>query len=55
MDLEELMPQGADNAKPEKKSPLVSLEKDLDLYAESIREVAVEIMVEGISSRPIFI
>lgn len=55
MDLEELMPQGADNTKQEKKSPLVSLEKDLDLYADSIREVAVEIMVEGISSRPIFI
>lgn len=39
----------------EKKSPLVSLEKDLTFYAESIKEVAVEIMVEGISSYPIFI
>lgn len=38
-----------------KKSPLVSLEKDLSFYAESIREVAVEIMVEGISKNPIFI
>jgi hypothetical protein len=46
-----------DNGAPkkEKKSPLVSLEKDLSFYAESIKEVAVEIMVEGISSHPIFI
>ena len=41
--------------KKEKKSPLVSLEKDLTFYAESIKEVAVEIMVEGISLNPIFI
>jgi len=57
MDIEELLPQqqpeGEKNEK--KKSPLLSLEKDLDFYAESIKEVAVEIMVEGISSHPIFI
>ncbi|RZK42208.1 MAG: hypothetical protein EOO90_08150 [Pedobacter sp.] len=41
--------------KEQKKSPLVSLEKDLTFYADSIKEVAVEIMVEGISSYPIFI
>lgn len=41
--------------KKEKKSPLVSLEKDLTFYADSIKEVAVEIMVEGISTCPIFI
>ena len=41
--------------KKEKKSPLISLEKDLTFYADSIKEVAVEIMVEGISSYPIFI
>ncbi|MBB2145580.1 hypothetical protein GM921_08800 [Pedobacter sp. LMG 31464] len=41
--------------KKEKKSPLVSLEKDLTFYADSIKEVAVEIMVEGISTTPIFI
>lgn len=41
--------------KKEKKSPLVSLEKDLTFYADSIKEVAVEIMVEGISTYPIFI
>lgn len=39
----------------ERKSPLVSLEKDLSFYADSIKEVAVEIMVEGISAHPIFI
>jgi hypothetical protein len=39
----------------EKKSPLISLEKDLTFYADSMKEVAVEIMVEGISSYPIFI
>ncbi|MCD0486613.1 hypothetical protein LPB86_00115 [Pedobacter sp. MC2016-14] len=57
MDIEELLPQqhseGDKNEK--KKSPLLSLEKDLEFYAESIKEVAVEIMVEGISSYPIFI
>ena len=39
----------------QKKSPLISLEKDLTFYADSIKEVAVEIMVEGISTYPIFI
>lgn len=38
-----------------KKSPLLSLDKDLEFYAESIREVSIEIMVEGISKTPIFI
>jgi len=56
MDLEELMPQKPDGSKEEKpKSPLVSLEKDLELYADSIKEVAVEIMMQGISANPIFI
>ena len=56
MDIEELLPQ-PEQEKPEQKkaSPLVSLEKDLALYADSIKEVAVEIMVQGISSNPIFI
>ena len=46
-----------ENGEPVKKkqSPLVSLEKDLTFYAESVKEVAVEIMVEGISTYPIFI
>lgn len=56
MDIEELLPQQPDGDKKEKKvSPLVSLEKDLELYAESIREVAIDIMMEGISTHPIFI
>jgi hypothetical protein len=56
MDIEELLPQQPENSKQEvKKSPLVSLEKDLELYADSIKEVAIEIMVEGISANPIFI
>lgn len=46
--------ESGETKKP-KKSPLVSLEKDLTFYADSIKEVAVEIMVEGISVNPIFI
>lgn len=56
MDVEELMSQQAGDGKEVKReSPLVSLEKDLELYAGSIREVAVEIKLEGISAYPIFI
>ncbi|MCJ8211278.1 hypothetical protein MUY27_16285 [Mucilaginibacter sp. RS28] len=44
-----------DNNNKPKESPLKSLETDLKLFSESIREVAVEIMVEGLSSYPIFI
>lgn len=47
--------EGNDGKKEQKKSPLISLEKDLAFYADSIKEVAVEIMVEGISANPIFI
>ena len=55
MDIEELMPQPDGKKEEEKKSPLVSLEKDLTLYADSIKEVALEILVEGVSTHPIFI
>ncbi|WEK18714.1 MAG: hypothetical protein P0Y49_18205 [Candidatus Pedobacter colombiensis] len=56
MDIEELMPQQPEGGKDEqKKSPLVSLEKDLDLYADALKEVAIEIIVEGISANPIFV
>lgn len=56
MDIEELMPQQPEGGKEEqKKSPLISLEKDLDLYADALKEVAIEIIVEGISANPIFI
>ena len=58
MESEELLgganPNGGEQEQ-KKQSPLVSLEKDLAFYAESIKEVAVEIMVEGISATPIFI
>lgn len=55
MDIEELMPQQPDGKEEQKKSPLISLEKDLDLYADALKEVAVEIIVEGISANPIFV
>lgn len=56
MDIEELLPQQPEEGKTEKKvSPLVSLEKDLELYAESIREIALEIIAEGVSQHPIFV
>ena len=42
------------NNKP-KESPLKSLETDLKFYSESLKEVGVEIMVEGISEFPIFV
>jgi hypothetical protein len=43
------------NEESKKESPLVSLETDLKFFNESIREVAIEIMVEGLSNYPIFI
>ena len=36
-------------------SPLKSLEADLKFYSESLREVATEIIMEGISELPIFV
>ena len=56
MDMEELLPlQPEEEGKDKKVSPLVSLEKDLELYKESIKEIAVEIIAEGISQYPIFV
>lgn len=57
MDREELLSATPeDSGEPKKQqSPLVSLEKDLEFYADAIKEIAVEIMVEGISSHPIFV
>ncbi|WDF54933.1 hypothetical protein [Mucilaginibacter sp. KACC 22063] len=52
MNPEELLNEGN---QPKKESPLKSLEVDLKLFSESLREVAVEIMVEGLSAYPIFI
>ena len=55
MEIKDLLnPEGGDQG-PKKESPLKSLETDLKLYSESIREVAIEIMSEGISSHPIFV
>ncbi|CAM3886863.1 hypothetical protein MUGA111182_15465 [Mucilaginibacter galii] len=52
MEPEELL---NDNNDKKKISPLQSLETDLRLYSESIREIAVEIMVEGLTTYPIFV
>lgn len=52
MEPEELLNE---NNGKDKESPLLSLEVDLKLFNESIREVAIEIMVEGLSKYPIFI
>jgi L-cysteine desulfidase len=52
MEPEELLNE---NNEQKKQSPLVSLELDLKYFNESIREIAVEIMVEGLSKYPIFI
>ncbi|MCC8425050.1 hypothetical protein [Mucilaginibacter sp. UR6-11] len=56
MEPEELLNENRGGAqKPAADSPLVSLQRDLKMFSESIREVAVEIMVEGLSRYPIFI
>ena len=56
MDPEELLNEkGGQQDKVKKESPLLSLERDLKFFNESIHEVAIEIMAEGISASPIFI
>lgn len=56
MDLKDLLNQPSDDSQSaQKESPLKSLEQDLKLYNESIKEVSTEIMVEGISAYPIFV
>ncbi|HEY0056462.1 MAG TPA: hypothetical protein VGB63_13995 [Pedobacter sp.] len=56
MEIKDLInqPEGEDSSS-QKESPLKSLESDLKLYNESIKEIATEIMVEGLSEYPIFI
>ena len=54
MDPEELLNENT-GEETKKESPLVSLENDLKLYSDSIHEVAIEIMVEGLSLYPIFV
>src|SRR6195952_3135373 len=56
MEPEELLNENSNkNNEPAADSPLLSLERDLKYFNESIREVAQEIMNEGLSSYPIFI
>ncbi|MFC7525149.1 hypothetical protein ACFQRK_14375 [Parapedobacter sp. GCM10030251] len=55
MELQDLFgAQAGDDGQP-KESPLKSLKINLDFYAASIKEIAVEIMAEGLSAYPIFI
>jgi hypothetical protein len=54
MNPEDLLQEGSEEEK-KKRSPLESLEVDLKFLSESIKEIAVEIMVEGLSKYPIFI
>lgn len=49
-----LKPEPEGDDKEKKDSPLVSLQADLKLYSESIREISVEIRQEGLSEYPIF-
>ena len=57
MELKDLLNQESNNGESSqvKESPLKSLEADLKIYSDSIKEVAVEIMAEGISLYPIFV
>lgn len=58
MKIEDLFEKREGDAAPNNKkreSPLKSLQKDLDFYSESIKEVAIEIDREGLSSFPIFV
>ncbi len=55
MEIKDLLNQEDGKEKSEEKeSPLKSLEADLKIYNDSIKEVALEIMTEGISLYPIF-
>lgn len=55
MEPEELLNEDKNNEESKNESPLVSLEKDLKFFNESIREVGIEILMEGLSNYPIFI
>ena len=54
-DLFRLPEEQGEGESPKTESPLKSLETDLKIYSESIKEVATEIIVEGISMYPIFV
>jgi len=55
MELQDLINHSEDGQAPKKDSPLKSLERDLKFYSDSIKEVSVEIMAEGLSAYPIFV
>lgn len=55
MDIKDLLNPGENGGEPTKESPLKSLEADLKFYNESLKEVAAEIIAEGISAYPIFV
>ncbi len=56
MELKDLLNSENENPEnPQKENPLKSLEEDLKLYNDSIKEVSVEIMVEELSSYPLFV
>ncbi len=54
MEPEDLLQEGSEEEQ-KKRSPLESLEVDLKFLSESIKEIAIEIMVEGLSKYPVFI
>ena len=54
MNVEDLLGNPEEQKGPEE-SPLISLKKDIEFYKETLQEVAIEIMAEGISAQPIFI
>lgn len=55
MNPEDLLNTPNESSQPAAESPLISLERDLKFFDDSIREVATEIMVEGLSNYPIFV
>ncbi len=52
---EDLLNEGGSQPQKAAPSPLISLQRDLKEFSDSLQEVAVEIMVEGLSKYPIFI
>lgn len=54
MNPEDLLQDGGEEEK-KSRSPLESLETDLKFFNDSIKEISVEIMVEGLTKYPIFI
>ena len=56
MEIKDLLDQENNNAdNPKKGNPLESLEADLKMYSDSIKEVSAEIIAEGVSSHPLFV